>query len=213
MQETRRYILDILRRQGTATVDEIVDQLRAARGDDITSVTVRHHLARLQEEDLITSPQLRRRATPGRPQHVYALSPKAREQFPSNYQRLLTSMLDELRRHLPADGVNVIMDGVAQSWARSAGMPDLPVHERMDFVVHYLNQQGYEAHWETTGDGIVLHTTNCPYHTVAEENGALCDMDMRLVAMLVEGPPRRLSHIVAGDQTCSYLIPLQQARQ
>jgi DeoR family transcriptional regulator, suf operon transcriptional repressor len=213
MQETRRYILDILRREGTATVDEIVDQLRSARGDDITSVTVRHHLARLQEEGLITSPQLRRRATPGRPQHVYALSPKAREQFPSNYQRLLSSMLDELRRHLPAEGVNVIMDGVAQSWARTAGMPNLPMHERMDFVVHYLNQQGYEAHWESTDEGIVLHTTNCPYHSVAETSDALCEMDMRLVAMLVDATPRRLSHIVVGDQTCSYLIPARQETQ
>lgn len=208
MQETRRHILDILRRHGYATVDEVVEQLRQLRSDEITSVTVRHHLSRLQEEGLVTAPQLRRRPTPGRPQHVYALTPLARAQFPSNYQRLFATLLTELRQQLPPQGVNVILEGVAERWADQASIPDVPMHEKMNFVVQYLTDQGYEAEWELSTDGYVLHTTNCPYHTVAEVNGALCEMDMRLVASLLNAVPRRLTHMLSGDQSCSYLIPV-----
>ena len=84
MQETRRQILDILKAAGEATVDEIVEALHERRGKDITAVTVRHHLIRLQEDQLIAAPQLRHRNTPGRPQHIYALTEKATAQFPNN---------------------------------------------------------------------------------------------------------------------------------
>lgn len=213
MQETRRLILDILRRQGYATVDEIVDQLRAQRGDEITSVTVRHHLTRLQEEELIDSPQLRRRTSPGRPQHVYALSNKAREQFPSNYQHIFCALLDEIRDQLSPNGVNVLLEGVTTRWTQQAAIGNVPMYDRMNLVVEYLNQHGYDAQWESAPNGFILHTTNCPYHAVASQDDILCEMDLRLVASLLNVVPRRLSHITAGDTSCSYLIPVAETAE
>ncbi|MBZ0289586.1 MAG: helix-turn-helix domain-containing protein [Anaerolineae bacterium] len=102
MQRTRRHILNILHERGEATVDEIVTELQNVRGKDITAVTVRHHLTKLQEDGLITSPQMRHRSTPGRPQHVYALTDRALGQFPSNYQRLAASLLQGMRQHFAA---------------------------------------------------------------------------------------------------------------
>lgn len=206
MQETRRYILDILRKRGQATVDDIVNDLRLHRGD-ITSVTVRHHLNVLQEENLIASPEQRRRNSPGRPQHVYALTDKAQASFPNNYQRLAQGLLQELQNHLPPAGVNVILEGVALKMAGEAAIPELPMPEKLDVVVDYLSDHGYDAAWEPSEDGYILHTCNCPYHAIAEHDAALCDMDMRLVASLLGVVPRRLSHVGAGDETCSYLIP------
>lgn len=207
MQETRRLILDILRERGQATVDDIVDELRKRRGD-ITAVTVRHHLTRLQEAGLITAPEMRRRTTPGRPQHMYALTDKAQEHFPNNYQLLASSLLDQLSRHLPPDGVNVILEGVACTMAASADVPCVPMDERLDFVVDYLSQHGYNASWETGADGYILHTTNCPYHHITNrENLSMCDMDMRLIAELLGVVPRRISRVSDGDAACSYMIP------
>jgi predicted ArsR family transcriptional regulator len=208
MQETRRYILDILRKRGQATVDDIVNDLRLQRGDDITSVTVRHHLNILQEENLINSPEQRRRNSPGRPQHIYALTEKAQGSFPNNYQRLAQSLLKEIQNRLPPEGVNVILEGVALQMAGDAAIPQLPMPDKLNVVVGYLSEHGYEATWEQAAEGYVLHTYNCPYHTLAEHNAVLCDMDMRLVASLLGVVPRRLSHVGAGDETCSYLIPV-----
>jgi predicted ArsR family transcriptional regulator len=207
MQQTRRSILEILRKRGQATVDDIVHELRQQRSDAITSVTVRHHLNILQEENLITTRALRRRTTPGRPQHVYALTERAQTQFPNNYQRLAQGLLHELQKHVPPEGVNVILEGVAQQMAKDACIPDVPLCERLDAVVEYLSNHGYEADWEHTDSGYVLRTVNCPYHSAASDSVALCEMDMRLIARLLGVVPRRLSRVSAGDESCSYHIP------
>lgn len=206
MQETRQHILEILRERGEATVDDIVAQLQKRRGK-ITAVTIRHHLLRLQEENLITEPQLRHRSTPGRPQHVYALTEQAHAYFPNNYQRLAAGLLDQIRANLPPQSVNVILEGVAQGMAKEAQIPDLPLPQRVDLAVEYLNGRGYNAYWERVADGYVLHTNNCPYHEVAKSTSALCEMDMRLIASLMGIVPRRIGHVAEGDTTCAYLIP------
>ena len=206
MQETRRYILDILKRRHQATVDDIVEELHKRRGS-ITAVTVRHHLKLLQGEDLITSPELRRRTSPGRPQYVYVLTEKARDQFPNNYQRLAEGLLEELQKHLPPQGVNVILEGVADQMAGEALIPDGTLTDRLDAAVEYLSVRGYEAHWEQCQDGYVLSTSNCPYHHISENNVMLCELDMRLISSLLSVVPRRISHVTEGDETCSYLIP------
>lgn len=207
MQETRQYILEILKKRGQATVDDIVLDLKQRRREAITAVTVRHHLTRLQEDGLITTPQLLHRNKPGRPQYVYELTDKAEAHFPSNYHHLVQNLLEQLRSTLPPGGINVIFEGVADRMAQEAHIPDTPTEQRLDLVVEFLNEQGYNATWETCQDGYILHTANCPYHQLAEEDHTLCEMDMRLVASLMGTVPRRLAHVASGDLTCSYLIP------
>lgn len=209
MQETRRHILDILRDRGQATVDEIVEALQARRGKDITAVTVRHHLTRLQQDELITEPELRHRTTPGRPQHVYTLTQKAQSVFPNNYQQLVAGLLAQLNSQFPSPQINVIFEGVADQLASQIFIPDVSREERLNIIVEYLTQQGYDAFWETTSEGIVIHTRNCPYHDVARGSEALCSMDLRLISVLTGVVPRRISRVSGGDNTCGYLIPAE----
>ena len=207
MQSTRRHILDILREQGEATVEEIVAHLQSRRGKDITAVTVRHHINLLQQEQLLTTPQLRRRSTPGRPQYVYALTIKGRELFPNNFEHLASQLIQEMERALPPETVNVIFEGVVESMAVNAGIGDIPLKQRLHRAVDYLNEHGYNAYSEICSEGYILSTRNCPYHGIAEETNMLCNMDMRLVATLLGVIPRLVSRVSDGDKVCSYLIP------
>lgn len=207
MQETRQQILDILGEAGEATVDDLVASLRKKRDDSITAVTVRHHLNELLEQHLINHVELRRRNTPGRPQHVYALTEKAKEFSPTNYRPLIIGLMTELSEKLPGSQINVILEGVANRMSHEAGIADVSMTERLDRVVAYLNQHGYNAHWDTHGEGYILQTTNCPYHHVAKTSEALCEMDFRLVASLIGVLPRLITRKSHGDMSCSYLIP------
>lgn len=208
MQQTRRYILEIIKRRGQVTVDDIVEELQTHRGA-ITAVTVRHHLKLLQKEQLVTSPDLRRRNAPGRPQYVYTLTEKARSYFPNNYERLATSLMTQLRQQLPPDGVNVILEGVADQIASQFCITGVSFQQRLDLIVDYLNENGYEAYWEPADGGYLLHTSNCPYHHLAEPDGALCGMDMRLIGQLLGVVPRRVDTISHGDDSCSYHVPAE----
>lgn len=207
MQETRQYILDILRLKHQATVDELVGDLEKRRGTSITAVTVRHHLNELLKEQLITTAELKHRDSPGRPQHVYVLTDAAVEHFPSNYQPLVTHLLEQLTTSLSNTQINVLFEGVADCMAANAAIPSLSLIERLDYVVSYLNDHGYNADWEHGESGFILNTTNCPYHHVAEGNRMLCEMDMRLVSSLLGIVPRLVSRLSEGDSACSYFIP------
>jgi predicted ArsR family transcriptional regulator len=207
MQPTRQLILQLLRERGATTVDEIVAELHEQHGKDITAVTVRHHLSLLQDEELITSPELRRRTSPGRPQHLYTLTSKAHDLFPNNYERLALGMLQQIEQLLPPSSVNVIFEGIAVSMAAEANLGGLPLAERIVLAVDYLNDHGYDAHFSPTDEGYILYTRNCPYHAIAGQTHAVCDMDMRLVASLLGTPPRLLSRANDGDETCSYFVP------
>lgn len=209
MQETRQYILEFLRTAQQATVDEIVEALRKRRGDGITAVTVRHHLNLLQQDDLITPPELRHRSTPGRPQHVYTLTEKALDVFPNNYQHLAANLLNQIRVQLPPEGVNVILEGMVNTMVGEAEIQEAPLESRLVLAVQYLNEHGYNAFVETTNEGFILHTRNCPYHQLARTNDLLCDMDMRLVSALIGLVPRLMSRVSEGDLTCAYFIPNQ----
>ena len=209
MQETRRQILEILRERHEATVDDIVADLEILRGS-ITSVTVRHHLSKLQNDGLVDAAQMRHRASPGRPQHVYTLTAPGKSRFPNNYPELAGNLLKQIKAKLPEKQVNVIIQGVADSMAVDADIPhEKSLKERLIKVVEYLNTHGYEANWERHDEGFVLVTHNCPYHEVAhqDEDNTLCQMDIRLISQMLGVVPRMLSRVSDGDSECTYLIP------
>lgn len=208
MQDTRRHILEILKSRAEATVDEVVEDLRLRRNDNITPVTVRHHLKILQDEGMVDAGKMRQRTAPGRPQHVYCLTERGVAYFPGNYQRLVETLLRQIEGNLPPAGVNVILEGVAASMAESACIPQASLEERLNATVDYLNRSGYEAHYERAENGYVLATLNCPYHHMARESDSLCQMDMRLISNLLGVVPRLISRIAQGDEACSYFIPI-----
>lgn len=209
MQKTRQQILDVINHKKQATVNEIVEELQHLRGDQITAVTVRHHLNLLQKENYITCPEIRHKNRPGRPQHVYILTEKAHNHLPSNYKMLTTHIIEEVRKSLPPQQVNVIFEGIADEMAQTAQIPNLPIEERFGLVIEYLNDIGYDATWEKQDDGYMLYTSNCPYHDIAQHDETLCHMDHRLIASLVGITPRSTSRISQGESVCSYFFPVE----
>ncbi len=208
LQETRRYILEILKTEKDCTVDEIVNALSEKLERRFTTVTVRHHLERLRAENLINPPEVRRRNTPGRPQYVYSLSDKAFEYFPNNYAGLADGLLAQMKDQLPDGQVNVILDHMADDMAAQAGIPAGGTLEtRLQRTVEYLNSYGYLASWEEHPEGYVLTTTNCPYERVVCNHSELCQFDLRLVSSLLGVVPRFMGNLRDGEHACQYLIP------
>jgi predicted ArsR family transcriptional regulator len=211
MQQTRQLILDTLHDRGDCTVDELVKELTERIDHDITAVTVRHHLDILRSEDLVTPPTIRRRSSPGRPQHVFALTEKALEQFPNNYQHLAANLLDQIKATLPPAQVNVILEQLADSMVADAGALSPSMESRLNQVVAYLTQQGYEATWEPCAEGFLLRTHNCPYRAIAGDHDELCGLDSRLVAGLTGIVPRRLARLSEAGESCDYLLLVRKS--
>ncbi|MGQ0602230.1 MAG: helix-turn-helix transcriptional regulator [Anaerolineales bacterium] len=202
MQAKRQAILDYLKENGQATVDELAEALGG-----LTTVTVRHHLDILRGEGLVSDPMVRHREARGRPQHVFALTAKASTHFPKGYDDLAAKVLAEVRAHDPQI-VNVIFEGVAARISAEAPPPVTgeSFKTRLDRAVSFLNERGYVARWENTPEGYIVHTCNCPYESLAGSHPELCSMDMVLIGNLLGVVPQRLSRVADGATSCAYLF-------
>lgn len=202
MQKTRQKILEFLKLRGEATVEELSEYL-----DDLTPVTVRHHLDVMRSEGTVEAPEIRHRTSPGRPKYIYRLAGDAQALFPTNLDTLTGHILDELKQRLDERQINVIFEGVADRMA--SGIAPGPAGEsleaRLDRVVAHLSDHGYMASWERRPEGYVLHTRNCPY-TLAGDHPEMCVLDVRYISNLLGSVPRRLSYLLDGDNSCSYLV-------
>ncbi len=202
MQATRQHILEILKEQRTATVEELAKNL------ELTPVTIRHHLDILRSEGLVQAPQVKRRDTPGRPQHVYGLTDAADAYFPKNYAGFTDMMLREVRDQVEPEKMRSILDGVATRMVNKAPVaaPNETLPQRMDRIVKFLNNQGYDASWESTDGGCLLHAHNCPYHDVARENVEPCVMDASMITQMAGVAPQRMQWAFSGSDFCTYFI-------
>lgn len=202
MQSKRQRIVEILKRKGSATVDELSESL------GINSVTVRHHLDVLQSEGLICAPVVEHRSTAGRPQHKYALSGTAHKVFPKNYNGLANQLLDEIKSRHEAHEISLIFENMGRRLAAESLPPVAgeTVKHRMNRVADFLNQKGYLAYWEKSDDGITLRTCNCPYSDLVSKHPELCAMDTSLIASLTGTIPDCASHIINGKGCCAYTL-------
>ena len=218
LQETRRHLIDILKKYGPLTVDEIVSYLHERADKKVTAATVRHHLEILKEHGIIDTPQVKRRNQPGRPKHLFELTDRADDYFPTNYANLADGLLRQIKSNLPDNQINVILEGTAQDLAAQADIPhDLPIEERMDYVAEHLNRQGYQASWHVAldelSDGFILETSNCPYEKVVQTHTDICMVDIVLISSLLGIVPRRISHKHDNNEVCAYFIPFSTAEK
>lgn len=208
MQKTRQRILDYLKRNESATVDELSEVL-----DNLTAVTVRHHLDVLRGEGMISQPEIIHRNTPGRPRYAYRLTEKATNFFPQNINTLASHTFSEMKSLWDEQQIATMLNGVAVRMAADFPHKDAeePLDVRLERIVDFLNEQGYEASWEKSDGGFELRTRNCPYRTLTELHQEPCLIDMYFISKLLGFVPKRTETIRQGADTCTYLIPAPAA--
>ena len=202
MNGKRQQIVEILKRTGSATVEELSESL------GINSVTVRHHLDVLQSEGLIAEPLIQHRSTAGRPQYKYALSAAANKVFPKNYNGLAGQLLEEIKSRHDAREIKVIFEDMGHRIAAElpAAVTGETTEQRLDRITDFLNQKGYLAHWKNSEEGIMLYTCNCPYNGLVEKHPELCAMDVSLMASLTGAVPQCVCRIADKKESCGYLL-------
>jgi predicted ArsR family transcriptional regulator len=203
MQSTREAILEILREQRQATVDELAEQL------GLTPMTVRHHLNVLQSQDMVTVTNLRHRRSAGRPRQVYALTEEGDDFFPANYDGLASYLVDEIKGLVGQDQVRRIFRRVGEKMAAKVPqISSLPLAERVARVAEFLTDQGFISRWEELEDGYALHQFNCPYRRVARDHAEVCQVDMALLSGLLGVEARRIHSAASTGDHCTYFIPM-----
>lgn len=201
MQDTRQQILEILKRHGEVTVQELSREL------GLTSVTVRHHLEILRSEGYITEPEIRRSSRPGRPRYVYRLTSTAADLFPNNYSGLAGAMLDALKVCLPPEEQQIFLRETAKRMIATAGNFPADRDSRMDSALAFMNQQGFVARWEKNKEGrYFIYVSSCPYHHVAQGHAETCQIDQTIIQQLTGAEPHRTQGTAQAGGLCVYEV-------
>lgn len=202
MQSTRQEILEILKEEGQATVEDLAERL------ELTPMTIRHHLNVLQAQNLVMTSKVRRLQKVGRPRLVYTLTDAADELFPQNYGNLARLIVGEVKETVGLEETEAILRRVAERLAEEAPpfTPDQTFGERVAQVADFMEEQGFLTRWEETDEGYVLTNINCPYRRVTREHGEVCIMDTELLNRLLGVEPKRLGSRRDEDAPCSFLL-------
>jgi predicted ArsR family transcriptional regulator len=201
MPTTRRRILNLLKENGKLTADELAEHL------GISSVAVRHHLTKLEGDQLVTYEEVQRGM--GRPSFVYSLGEAAASFFPRRYEELATDVLETIQNLYGSEAIDAIFrlrsDHIVETYRHKVNGDTL--EKRLDQLTKLREADGYMSSWESNQEGeFILRETNCPIIHVAEGCEAACDCDQKLLARLLDADVIRLDHMARGGDACSYVV-------
>jgi predicted ArsR family transcriptional regulator len=198
---TRTTILDFLKTHADSEVKTIAEFC------GLTTVAVRRHLLRLHAGGLVQARTERR--PQGRPAALYSLSGLGDAQFPRDYSGFASDVLSAL----------VVLDGEAKikevfrkrrrtlSARYAARFKGKSFKDRVHEMAAVLTECGYMAEAASFGPGAyVLTEHNCAIPDIAKCFPAACEEELRFIRDLVGGEVKRVTHRLAGDRHCSYLL-------
>ena len=117
MQSTRQEILEILKEEKQATVEDLAERL------ELTPMTIRHHLNVLQAQNLVATTTVRRSQKVGRPRLVYTLTEAADDLFPQSYGELARHLVSEIKDTLGPEETEAVFRRIAERVAGGAPPP------------------------------------------------------------------------------------------
>jgi len=176
-----------------------------SRGLGLTTVTIRHHLEGLMDNEIVAEPSRRPHRGPGRPELTYALTPKAVESLPRNYHELCSCLVEALSEALTPEQVSEVMQRAGRRLGESQGLgPKARLQRRMQRANAFLESRGYYP--EASSDSARLTLLHCPYREVAEGWPIVCQFDRALLEGLLATRVEIVGRIVENKPACTVEI-------
>jgi predicted ArsR family transcriptional regulator len=133
--------------------------------------------------------------------------------FPTRYFRFATRLLDEIKESMPEGKVQELFSGVANGMAEQYArtLEGLPLPERMQRLVEFLSEEGFDAQMERRGDQVYIRELSCPYFRLGRQHPEVCTVDQAFIATALTLPVERVTCLLNGDAHCTFAININQA--
>lgn len=203
---TKKNIIDLIKRSGTLSIDEAVEQMSLAK------TTLREHFLQLERDGYVEREYVR--SGPGRPRLQYQLTPKGNSQFPSSESRLIRNLI----KYLKSEGNEQLVENFfedfwdqrleeAREQIEEAGAND-PV-SKIRVLMEMLEEEGFmpEFDFDEESEKLMVKECNCPFSEVIRETRLPCKLEEIFYKKLFNENAERISYIAEGDYSCSYDIP------
>ncbi|MCK9520028.1 MAG: helix-turn-helix transcriptional regulator [Dehalococcoidia bacterium] len=197
---TRQMLLVALKRRQRATADLLAEECYLSVG------AVRQHLTALALQGLLDYEE--ERHGPGRPRHVYSLTPRGESLFPQQSSQVANAILtalgdedQEVRARFLARLAEIQHQRMAERLRNTTGK------ERLDEFVAAAEEYGHLPSLEPEEDGWRIDSLHCPIYDVASRHQELCEAELACMRESLPGfHIERVSHRPAGDNYCSYRL-------
>ena len=201
--QTRDIILRTLRARGKCSVSEL------AEASQVSPVSVRHHLANLQAENLVAVENERHGV--GRPRQLFSLTEAGLDLFPSRYVQLTNRLLDEIKGSIPTGKVEQLFTGVASTMAADVArrLEGLPLEQRLARTVELLAEEGFDAQIERQEGRILIWELSCPYFRIGRQHPEVCTVDQAFIAAALSLPVERVACQLQGADACAFAVALE----
>lgn len=200
MQATRSRIVEYLKEHGRASVQEL------AEATGLTSMTIRHHLAVLENEGLVNSEK--ERGHVGRPRYVYFLTDKALSLFPERYDELAGRLLKGLKNLGAKREITEVLHQMADEITGDYqdDLDEKSFEERLDLLIAVLSREGFLASWEQKEGEYLLREYSCPYLLVGHEHPEICRVDWQVITTILDASVKRQTCMLHGDSNCTFHV-------
>jgi predicted ArsR family transcriptional regulator len=199
-KSTRERVLQTLLSRQRCTINDLAEAV------DINPISVRHHIARLEAEGLVSSEEERHGV--GRPRRLYFLTEQGIEHFPSRYMKLTIRLLEQLKDTMPEPMVNQLFTQMAEDLAAEVKSEarGLNLEQRLDLVTGILSEEGFTVEWEKQGSQYLIREISCPYYRVGQTHPEVCSMDQTLISTVLSIPAEKVNCVLNGDAHCTYIV-------
>jgi DeoR family suf operon transcriptional repressor len=179
-------VLRAIQLRGKARVDEVAADL------GVSASAVRQHVGQLQASGALRTDKVRDGV--GRPYHVYSVTPEGYQLFQNDYGDLARFLLDEVSEVEEPQVLGEILSRTAVRMAQThrAEIHGSTLAERVEAFAHWLERRGVPVRIERDDEGYALRAYGCPYHSVAMENHAVCEIERQVMARLLLADVQRV---------------------
>lgn len=204
MSSSRESVLKNLLNRQRCTINELAEAVQ------INPISVRHHIAKLEAEGLVSSEEERHGV--GRPRRIYFLTELGMERFPSRYLAFTSRLLEQIKGSVSQEALNSLLAQVAADMAEAhfsdIDMENLSPEERIKLLEHILREEGFGIQIERKEGQFIIKETSCPYFHVGQEHPEVCIVDRILISKVLDTPVEKITCMLDGDSLCSYVVPV-----
>lgn len=183
----------------------------------VSASAVRQHLGQLEASGAVRTDKVRDGV--GRPYHVYSVTAQGHRLFHNDYGDLTRFLLDEVGEVQAPDVFSQVLRRVGERLAESHRheVEGNSLAERVEALSEWLERRGVPARVEEAGQGYELRSFGCPYHNVALENHAVCEIERQVMARLLGADVRRIDCVLDGDPAekggCRFTIHARRSQE
>lgn len=201
-KSTRDVVLQTLLLNNRCTINDLADAV------GINPISVRHHIAKLEAENLVVSQEERHGV--GRPRRVYFLTQKGLEHFPSRYVQMSNRLLEQLKQTISSTDVKNLFTKIAEDIVADqinpAQLESLSFEKRLDLMQEILAREGFIVSWDREGDTYRIQAISCPYIHIGQAHSEICALDQTIMSKVLAVPIEKINCAIKDGGHCIYVI-------